>query len=631
MAGEPDLLAYALFDVDERARGLQRPLLAFLISLALFERGAAATRVEIRAACKDQFASEDEIDQGEFDSVIAGAVKAGLLVKVKQNEVDLSDERREQLGEAASTIARQREEFHAEIRKRIEEELGEKLQAEAAACLENEMEELVQRLFQERSVALAHNFGPEGKGFDEEISGLVAGKSLESVSRSVLGSAEKLRGAQLVAGARGALAGLSESGRRHLAAVYQKTVAFALLQQDPSVRKVKRDLARKRVFYLDTNVAMALLFSAHPGHEEARSAVEAARRLECGVVVSPFTVEELERQLSEANMAYGRLGRRTEALAIADDDILRTYAARRKQSTGLSWTAFRAEYSPPKDALEEYGVKFEETDAVKAHHDERRQKVRDAVAAQKNVHSNTHPKLIDYDTDNLLVVQVRRESLHADEMGSRVWFVTLDRSLKGIERKLVRDRVFQIPSSRRMAAWSAELSPHLAPEDPDLGEYVLHLVQSKVGMLAEDPAFAQVNFLATLEESPFDIGKLLDGEPEMARRVLVALQEEREIRELLGKEPEEVESKEEWAKQVAEAVEKALARLESTAEEREELGRMRKERDRAVRDAVALRRERDRSRRRAAELEEERAGAEREASEKHLWQRLREALRPRKD
>jgi predicted nucleic acid-binding protein len=385
------------------------------------------------------------------------------------------------------------------------------------------------------------------------------------------------------------------------------------------------------VFYLDTNVAMALLFSAHPAHEEARSAVEAARRLECSVVVSPFTVEELERQLSEANVAYGRIGRRTEALAIADDDILRTYAARRRQSAGLSWTAFRAEYSPPKDALGEFGVEFEETDAAKAHHDERRQKVRDAVAAQKeNTHSHVHPKLISYDTDNLLVVQVRRESLHADEMGSRVWFVTLDRSLKGIERKLVRDRVFQIPSSKRMAAWSAELSPHLAPEDPDLGEYVLHLVQSKVGMLAEDPAFAQVNFLATLEESPFDIGKLLDGEPEMARRVLVALQEEREIRELLGKEPEEVESKEEWAKQVAEAVEKALARLESTAEEREELGRMRTERDQAMRDAVALRRERDRSRRRAAELEEERASAEREAAEKHLWQRLWEALRPRK-
>lgn len=207
--------AYALFDVDDRARGLQRPLLAFLISLVLFERGGAATRAEIREACKGQFASNDEIDQSEFDQAIAGAVRAGLLVKAGEGEVDLSEERRGQLGEVAATIARQREEFHAEVRERVEGELGEELGEGATTRLESELEELIQRLFQERSVALAHNFGPEGQGFDEEISGLVAGKSLESVARSVLGAGEKLRGAQLVVGVGGTLGGRAPPlGRR---------------------------------------------------------------------------------------------------------------------------------------------------------------------------------------------------------------------------------------------------------------------------------------------------------------------------------------------------------------------------------------------------------------------------------
>jgi hypothetical protein len=600
---QSNLLAYALFDLDPRARCLRQPLLVFLVSLALFERGRPADREELLVACTDLFLNDDEIDRGQIDRVVAACIGAGLLVDVGEGSIDLSEERREQLNEAAKRIDAQREAFHRAIRLSVESELGEEISPESRQGLEVALDDFIQRLFQEQSVALAQVFGPNGNGFDDAAAGHLTVKSLDTLARAVVPTSEKLERAQVAQGIRAGLLDLSPDGQKYLAAVYQRTVAFALLQQDPSVRKIKRDLAKERQFYLDTNVVMALLFSAHIQHERVLLAVNAARDVGCEIVISTFTLEELERQLKESDETYRKLKSQKKAFSIVNDDILRTFALKQAETPGIRWRAFHATYFPPKEALANFGIEIRNDEFAEAHHDNRRADVRMSVQSVKPF--NTHPKVIDYDTDNLILIQRRRKQLHADAMGSRVWLVTLDTALKSAERRLIERGVYAVPSAKRIGAWVADLSPHLSPDDADLAEYALHLVQSQLGLLAEDPVFADVNFLTTLQESPFDVKELLAADPEMSRRIIVALQEEQEIKAVLGERPEDEADYPEWAERFAEAVKVALEKLDRSTVTEEEATVAKRERDRALLREVSAKRERDRTLRRVSQLENE--------------------------
>jgi len=618
-AAKSDLLAFALFDLDPRVRSLRQPLQIFLISLAIYELDKAVKRKEILSVCNKQFPAEDGLDAKELDTAISSGREIGVFELPAADLVDISADRRKQLAEASARIASQREAFHRAITIAIHSETGEQLMPLEQDELRDALEDFIQRLFQEKSVALARSFGPTGNGFDEEAAEHLSTKSLDAIARAVTPAKEKLRRAQIAEGIRKGLLALDLDGQKYLAAIYQKTIAFALLQQDPSVRKVKRSLVKARLCYLDTNVLMALMFSAHPQHEIATTAIEAARRVGCKLVVSPYTIEELERQLKESDQNYGRLKAHGDLMEVADDDALRTFAEHRSHTPGLTWTAFLAMYKPPSEYLKEQNIETVDEDAAAAHHDERRERVREAVAAAKAPH--THRKIIDVDTDNFLIVQLRRKAYRADEMGSRVWLITLDRSLRDADRSLVRREVYQVPAAKRLWAWAADLSPFLGPEDHDLGEYALHLVQSQLGLLAEDPAFADINFLSTLEESPFDVEALLKGTPAQARRVLVALQEEREVAEVLGEQPENPEEREPWANKVAEVVERTLKKLELDSHKEARLGSVEAERDDALRQANAAKKQRDRSRRKVAALQRH---AELQSMRRpSLWEKLK--------
>ncbi|HEX5762398.1 MAG TPA: type II toxin-antitoxin system VapC family toxin [Solirubrobacterales bacterium] len=599
---QSDLLAYALFDLDPRVRGLRQPLHIFLASLAIFELGRAANRKEILKLCNEQFLSDNGISAQQLEAAIAAGREVGLFV-LSNDLVDISQDRKAQLAAASGRISTQREAFHREITSSIHSETGEVLMPIEQDELRDALEGFIQRLFQEKSVALARSFGPEGNGFDEDTVEHLSTKSLDSIARAVTPAREKLRRAQISEGIRNGLLSLSIEGQKYLAAVYQKTVAFALLEQDPVIRKVKRELAKERVCYLDTNVVMALLFSAHPQHEVATTAVEAARQVGCKLVVSPYTIEELERQLKESDQNYRRLKAHGDLLHIADDDALRTYAEQRTRVAGLTWTAFLATYSPPTEFLDDQQIQTIQDDAAAAHHDDRRERVREAIAGSKARY--THPKIIDVDTDNFLVVQLQRKRRPADEMGNQVWLITLDRSLRDADRMLIKQKVYRVPSSKRLWAWTADLSPFLSPDDHDLGEYALHLVQSQLGLLAEDPVFADINFLSTLEESQFDVEALLKGSRRQARRVLVALQEEREVKEVLGEKPENPDEREPWADRLAEVVERTLKKLEFDSEQEARFEMIESERDAALRQASAAKRQRDRSRRKIAALQQQ--------------------------
>lgn len=618
---KPDLLAYALFDMDPRVKQFQQPLLTFLVSVALFELDRPANLKDILEACEDQFLSNDGVVLGEIAEVVKVAKNAGLLVEAGSDTVELSTERRKQLAGIAKLIDGLRDAFHHEIAASVEHEMGSDLSKDAAIELRKALEGFIQRLFQQQSVVLARAFGPDGGGFDSATADLFSMSSLNSIAKSVAGQHEQLRKAQVAEGIRKALFDLDAPGQRYLATVYQKTIAAALLKQDPSIRRLKRQLAQERIFYLDTNVVIALMFSAHPKHESVRAAVEAARDVGCALLISPSTLEELAVQIDEANEAYEQFKATTNRFSIVSDDILRSYGVKLEENPELSWRAFMASHTPPVEALEELGIELSDIDAPFARHDVRRERVLEVLNHFK---PESHRKVLDCDADNLLLVQIRRKKLPTDEMGSRVWFVTLDRNLRDVERRLIAQAVYGTPSSKQVDGWAAGLSPHLSPDDENLGEYVLHMVQSNLGLVAEDPIFADVNFLVTLEKKGrLDVDELLAASPARTRRVLVALQEEIEIEEILEEEPEKPEERDVWAKRLSEVVKETLAKLDETSRKVAVLDEVKNERDRFQTEIASIKRDRNRSWRRISELERQMS---RNGPRDSIFARLRKRL-----
>jgi FtsZ-binding cell division protein ZapB/predicted nucleic acid-binding protein len=485
--------------------------------------------------------------------------------------------------------------------------LGEELDSTAAQRLSEHLEYYLLRFFHDHSVTLARAFGPDGKGFDAEMPGLQVPK-LETLVGKLVPKSEKLRRSQFLVGLRDGLLSLGATERAHMTTLYQKTVAFALLHQDPTVQRVKRRLAQRRIIYLDTNVLMAWMFEAHRRHPLAREVVELAHSVKCQLRVSKFTLEELELQLRESDTKYRQISHREGVLAIVDDDVVRSYSKRRDSFPGLTWAPFLAEFQPPHEWLTDHDVICDNyQDWANAVHDERKDRVRAAVQAAKK--GSTHPELIDFDVHNLLYTQLRRVGWRADEMGSRVWFVTLDHGLGRAESVLLGQRVISAPASHGASAWCEFLGPYAVPESQELDAYVTHLVQSQLGLLGEDPKFVETNFLMTLEESSFDVDELMRAGPERARQVLVALQEDREVRRLIGASDDEKRSQE-WDGRLAEAVGRALSDIETDPAIAAEIASAKRARDEAQQMARVAKRERDSALRQTAELKAEREGWE---------------------
>jgi hypothetical protein len=549
--------------------------------VVLFEFERPAYREEIYASCRELFLSEDGITLDQVEYAVATAKKAKLLIDTGDGKVDLSPNRRSQLAGAVRRIDAQREAFHKQIIRSVEQQLGEELYELDAAQLRESLENFIHQLFQVHSVRLAKAFGPDGAGFDADTVTELDLQGLDRLARSIDRVTAKLKRAQVANGLKEGLFELDLQGQKFLAAVYQKTIAFALLRQDPSVQKVKRSLVKRRVFYLDTNVVMAYLFSDDPRHEYVRAAVDGAIEVGCRIVVSSFTLSELENKLEESQRRYMRLrGHPPQAFSIVDDVILRSFAVALEKSPGLQWGAFYGLYFPPVEALKEHEIESTDVDEPLAIQDANHGRVREMVSLIKG--PDSHPNVIDRDANNLLLIQVRRRKLKADEMGRRVWLVTLDQSLRKIEQRLVANNVFEVQSTKQVGEWAADLSFHLPPDDVDLGEYVLHVLRSQLGLLAEDPIFASVNFLSILEESPFDIDELLSATPATARRALVELQKEREIEKLLAAEPDQPTERDAWADLLAKIFKETLDRLDTATDQEVALSKTKAERDEAI-------------------------------------------------
>jgi hypothetical protein len=623
----PDLVAFALWDLDPRVVNAQRPLHSFLVSLALLEAEKPLADEELYAAVGELLPIEATISTDDLAAAITLNLELHLLERDSDGRLDLSDLRRAQLRDAAERLELERRAFHHHMIEAVEAK-GPELSSEERTRLYELLEERVQELLQAQSSTVAAAWTSGGQGFDAGFQDLNAREHLTEVANAMApggAASNKLRRVTIALGLEDGLRTLPPAAGAYLAALYQRTVAFALLQQDPTVRRVKAQLAGQRVAYLDANVVMAAMFVADTEHDLAVQALDITRSLGAELRVTEFTLQELAARIEAASRFMSRYRGNPELRAAVDDVIVRSYHRATRDAPGLQWGAYIGGFHPPGPWLDEQGIIIERAEnGHGAENDPRLDDVRAAVGRMRRYASAV---VIQTDALNLLHITQRRRVVTADEMGNRVWLVTLDRSLARAERALVEDAILPAGASRLVRTWVDLLSPCLPPDEARLSGYVTHLVQSQMSLLAEDPMFVNKEFLLTLTESRFDISDVLGASPERGRQILTRLQEDAELQALLGNaQPED----DVWNQQLEAAVRRALEEIERSPEylvEIEEERRARwvaerraheelRVRRQVARELASVRGEADEARRQRDEL-----AAELEAERKKPWWR----------
>jgi hypothetical protein len=575
MSGDPsipDLVAYALFDLDPRVDAAQRPLHSFLVSLVLLDATNGLDDGQVYGAIVTLLPLDPpSVSETDVTTAIALHLKHDLAHRDETGRLHLSEVRRAQLKAARARLAAKKQAFHSHMLAAILARVPD-LSAEEQERLIDMLESHLVKLLQIQSSTVAVAWSSGGQGFDAGLPEVNAREHLTEIANAMVpGGAgpNKLRRVSLALGLEKGLMELPSEAAAYLAALYQRTVAMALLQQDPTVRRVKGQLAARRIVYLDANVVLAAMFDADEEHEVATQALDVTLTLGAELRVTSFTVDELAWRIGDASRWIKRYGGPKNLLGVVDDVIVRSYHRATRESEGLLWSAFIGGFDPPIAWLQEQQIMIESERCADTRGDERVVDVRSALGQNRR---EAAPIVLETDALNILHVTRLREDVPADEMGNRVWLVTLDRSLAKGERTLVAEGVLPAGVSRLAANWVDLLSPCLPPDEDRLSGYVAHLVQSQFSLLAEDPIFIEKQFLLTLERSRFKIEQVLGASTERARQILIRLQRDRELEELLGDPHPDATN---WNDQLDAAVRRALDDLERSPEAQAELARQR--------------------------------------------------------
>jgi hypothetical protein len=558
----PELVAYALFDLDPRVKQAQLPLYDFMVSLALYESDESMTETELVESVAELLPTGASVAHDQIHVAVDAHVELGLIDRDGAGELRLSALRYGQLDEARIRLVAHRTAFHDHMLGTVTERAA--LSGDEARVLYEALEDRLQELLRAQSSTLAAAWAGGG-GFDAALQELNAREHLKEVANRVApGGAQPnaVRRTALALGLEIGLSTLPTDAAAYLGALYQRTVAFALLEQDPHIRRVKSQLASQRLAYLDTNVVMAAMFDADHEHDLACQVLELTRTLGADLRVTRFTIDELTRRLEDANRWMARYRGDASLRAVVDDVVVRSYHRATRTSPALRWGAFIGGFDPPDAWLAEHGITVERDRCQETEQDRRVEQARSAVKRHRNHVASD--RVLQTDALNLVHVERARRNLVSDEMGNRAWFVTFDRGLSRADRYLVEHNIFGYGVTRLSQGWVDLLSPCLPPDNEHLSEYVTHLVQSQFSLLAEDPMFVNKDFLLTITRSRFDVASILDTTPERARQILIRLQQEEELQALLG-EPEP--DSDDWNARLAEVVNRALAELEQSPEQ----------------------------------------------------------------
>jgi hypothetical protein len=516
------LLTCCLLQLDPRVEDKRLELHRNLIELALMEAGGP---------CGPE-AITQSVDSIVGQSGFLPAVHTGAIQPVN-GQYALADHRRAEIDEAVRADRDNRGRFARGLIERIEIEIVDSLDPRLAGEIPKLVDRMVRTVIYDNSLRIARDLVTIEDAV-ADLDRLDAWAEFQAALDDLAAPQDRLRRSLIRGGIQAYFRDLPSEAAHYLRSAHCALILNQMLSLDPRTQAVQQAWFAARRFYLDTNVVLACLCEGQDMHEAVREVVDATRRLGCQLLVSPTTLEELQGQVDRARWNYGRCKddpRLRQLVAAGDDAILATYFRLRLRQPSLEWEPFIERYDAMEEVLfDELGILVEDEWFEQACTSDRLPRIRSVVTSAKA--SWKSEQVIKHDALNCCLVYGLRGTYGPDERGQTLWLLTMDSTLRHVQRELVSSGEASSPYCLSVDDWGTIALSAVETLAFELDDFMAFLARSKLGALPQSE-YVQLDFLETIRDAPLDVDRLLQLPPQHARRAIVRLQTDWETRKLL--------------------------------------------------------------------------------------------------
>lgn len=529
------LLAFELFQRSPHGTKSRRLLDQHLVEVAMYNDEAIRTTEEIRSAVltllNEQIAfSHEECKRAADNCNISGSVK-----KSGDDIYVLTKQTKKRLKNAYELIQQVETSFDKGLSEYVGRRLGTVINPFAEVLLCSIVKETVQGIFYRNAIKLRELLEGELNfanliEFDTGVEKELVGKLETFISIQSEGTAETT-----VEGIKWFLANLSAIQKHYLATLHHRVFYFQILNVDPRLQEIEETCCRSLRLYLDTNILVRYLCDGSTLHEPILSVVTMSKELGIKLLISSKTLLESERLVNAAKGFSMYLENSPMATALLSSSIamnnpfVEAFLVKRRQNPKLKWSGYISRFDDLEILLLTNDIEVSDDDISDIVEDESYPLVHKAVIDVKD--PSTAPEIINHDSYNIVLIQRLRDKYPPTLLGSSVWLLTIDSTLRRADRRL--RRAYPSPHCRTIDQWGGLLLPfqnigrYVATD-----EYISYLVSQQMGVIFPEKVL-DVQFVRELEKSDIDLSTVLELDPEIALHSLVALQVDREARTLL--------------------------------------------------------------------------------------------------
>lgn len=540
-------LAYFLSQVNPKASEARMGVHMFIVNLALSDAAEPLTPAEMETRIGVLFGQPTSpMTKAEISTALENCVQKGMVVPDGTHYV-LPAYMSKHLEKLGAQVGDAGEVFRHGLCEAVEASIQRELTDGEAEVIIHVVEESLQNFFHGNIVEITDKHKQADWSLERFVEDQSVGSAFDFDAPLAKSLGEMMPIGRTLArvGIKNFLSQLPPKAKAYVRSLYFRIIYHQLLNMDPDLLDFEKKLCAARLFYLDTNVILAMLFGGESG-AAAGEIISASTAMGCTVVYSPATLGEISRNTTRAKERHNRFkGKVTHGLLMKSNDIiLQAYSRKRQEQRGLTWTGFISPYSDIEKYLaDQYGIiKWEEC-SDKLVENEHYSLVWNSIADAKRLFAPARPwtpdGLINHDAENFVLVHEVRKLYGRDEKGPRVWLLTYDRKLRKAE--IVLRKTHPIPHCMQVSEWGAWLLPLQNVAGFVFKDYLSYLVTSQLGMLSEDDGIYKIEFLEAAQDAGIDLTHLLALPDEYAARAIADLEHDKQVRDLLGeaKEAEE--------------------------------------------------------------------------------------------
>ena len=301
-----------------------------------------------------------------------------------------------------------------------------------------------------------------------------------------------------------------------------KKIVFLRLYNNLNLKNSK-DFLRERIFYIDTNILIPLIFSNHPQSSDVRGIIRKCREQNIKLRIATTTIDEyrrlfnylklVDRNFREAGVYESRRFVKNLSKAKINSEIYSYYLD--NSGTFKDFTSFVKTfcddiyYYLELYNIEEEGINEEISGTIctSGKHEEFIGKL---FSIKDDNREHISENSVEHDVFMMEYINnIRGKNDEIDELGHKIWFVTLDKKLEKF--RFNNKKEFLYPITMTVDELYDLLLPFYIEKKEFTEDYVRHLINSNIGLYDyNEEERINLNVLNCVFNSGIDI-KQLDG------------------------------------------------------------------------------------------------------------------------